>query len=315
MRLFVLGSFVQACCWSIGRLPVAGETFLASNIHIEAGGKGLNVAICARRLGAEVNIALGIGEDDAADSVLKLLQLEQVDVQHCHRLSKQSGYGAGLISACGQNTIAVYPGPNLLLTADHLTSAFADIAASQLVYGQFETSLDAIEQAFIIAKQHQILTVLNPSPWQNFTKNLLAMTDILIVNEVEAAQLFNIPLTEISLKLKQTTVLAVERLAQLAKQFYLNWHGCCLCVTLVEFGSVAFLPDGKVEYVAAYSINAVDSVGAGDAFASGFCVAYLLQKRIAEALQYGNACGAIVASKSGVLDALPCTQKVADFLF
>jgi len=35
MHLFVLDVLVQACCWSVARLPVAGETFLASDINIE----------------------------------------------------------------------------------------------------------------------------------------------------------------------------------------------------------------------------------------------------------------------------------------
>ena len=39
MQLFVLGSFVQACCWTVDRLPKAGETFIASSVTVEAGGK------------------------------------------------------------------------------------------------------------------------------------------------------------------------------------------------------------------------------------------------------------------------------------
>jgi len=69
------------------------------------------------------------------------------------------------------------------------------------------------------------------------------MTYVLIVNEVEAAQLFDIELTEIQLKLGQNLALAIERLDQLAIQFYGSWIGCCLCVTLGECGSGAFLPD------------------------------------------------------------------------
>ena len=140
------------------------------------------------------------------------------------------------------------------------------------------------------------------------------MTDILIVNEVEAAQLFDIEITEIQLKLGQNLIIAIQRLSQLATQFYANWGGRCLCVTLGEYGSVAFLPDGKIEYIAAYTVKAIDTVGAGDAFASGFCVAYLLKKPIEEVLRYGNACGGIITSQLGVLNALPSSEKVADFL-
>ena len=314
MRLFVLASFVQACCWTVGRLPKAGETLLASGVNVEAGGKGLNVAICSRRLGAEVNLAVGMGEDAAADELLSLLQKEQIATTYCYALAKQSGYGAGLISACGQNAIAVYPGPNLMLAAEHIVQASPCILESDLVYGQFETSISAIEQAFSIAKTDKILTVLNPSPWQAIPQSLLHNTDLIIVNEIEAAHLLNceaLNLLDINQEQLQNLI---HTLAAAATRFYQQWQGQCLVITLGEHGSVAFLPDGQFEYAAAYLIKAVDTVGAGDAFASGFCVAYGLKKSLSEALQYGNACGAILANACGVLHALPCNKKVTQFM-
>lgn len=310
MRLFVLGSFVQACCWSVSRLPKAGETFIANGVTIEAGGKGLNVAICTRRLGANVDIALGIGQDAAGDNLLNLLKAEGVSAAHVHTLTPQSGYGAGLIGADGQNAIAVYPGPNLLLSAQHLVQAEANIEAADLVYGQFETSVSAIQQAFKLANQYDVTTVLNPSPWQSIAADLLNLTDILIVNEVEACGLFAIAPIDFTLDLSQI----IAQLTQEAAELYLTWQGKLLVVTLGERGSVAFTQAGDVHYCQAYCINALDTVGAGDAFASGFCVAYLQQKPLMDALKMGSACGAIVASKFGVLDTLPNATSVEAFM-
>ena len=56
MRILVLGSFVQACCWKVERLPLPGETLIAQGLSIEAGGKGLNVAIGSRRLAAAAQV-------------------------------------------------------------------------------------------------------------------------------------------------------------------------------------------------------------------------------------------------------------------
>lgn len=310
MRFFVLGSFVQACCWSVSRLPKPGETFIANSVIVEAGGKGLNVAICSRRLGADVDIALGIGQDAAGDGLLNLLKIERIGSKHVHALTPQSGYGAGLIGSDGQNAIAVYPGPNLLLSPQHLLQAELEIKSADITYAQFETSVGAVEQAFSLAKQSDVTTVLNPSPWQLISADLLSLTDVLIVNEVEVCGLLNIAPIDFTLGINQI----IEHLARAIAQFYRAWQGKLVVVTLGEYGSAAFTQNGEVNYCEAYNIKALDTVGAGDAFASGFCVAYLQKKPLIEALNIGNACGAIVASQLGVLDRLPNTATLSAFM-
>ena len=47
------------------------------------------------------------------------------------------------------------------------------------------------------------------------------------------------------------------------------------------------------------------TVGAGDAFASGYCAAVLAGEPLPAALLWGNLCGAHVARRQGVLQALP----------
>jgi sugar/nucleoside kinase (ribokinase family) len=55
-------------------------------------------------------------------------------------------------------------------------------------------------------------------------------------------------------------------------------------------------------------------VGAGDAFASGYCAARLSGESLETALRWGNACGGHLASKAGVLAALPNAQTLTDLL-
>ena len=309
-KMVVLGSFVQACCWKVTQLPTAGETLTASALSIEAGGKGLNVAIGARRLGAEVDVLLGIGQDGAGDNLLQLLQREGISRDYVWRLAPQSGYGAGLIADDGQNAIAVYPGPNLLLTADHVAHAASAIADSGLLYGQLETSLAAVNAAFATARRAGVRTVLNPSPWQPLPPDLLANTDLLMVNEVEAAELLALerPLSGYSLAECATTLHA------LLDSFWSRWAGELLVVTLGSLGSLACERRGVIHAVPAFPIKAVDSVGAGDAFASGFCIALCRGAPLDQALRMGNACGALVTSHLGVLDALPEQAAIESFL-
>ncbi len=300
MHIVVLGSFVQACCWKVARLPKAGETFIATALSIEAGGKGLNVAIGARRLGADVNVLLGIGQDAAGDALLQLLEHEGLSADYVWRLAPQSGYGAGLIAADGQNAIAVYPGPNLMLAAEHVQLAEAVINTANLVYGQLETSLVAVASAFRAARLCGVRTVLNPSPWQQLPMSLLDDTDVLIVNEVEVRDLL-----ALAAPLSGSLQDCIELLRPILDSFWLKWQGSLLVVTLGAIGSLAFERHGSTHHAPAFEITAVDSVGAGDAFASGLCIELCKHTPLADALRYANACGAFMASRFGVLDSLP----------
>ncbi len=309
-RAFVLGNYVQACCWRVPRLPQPGETLQADGFLKEAGGKGLNVAVGLRRLGAQVDTLIGGGEDEAGDALLALLAAEGIAADHLQRLPGPSGWGAGLIGADGRNTIAAYPGANGLLTAAHAEAARGAIESAALVYGQFETALPAVHAAFRIAHESGVPTLLNPSPWQSPPSALRAATHTLIVNEVEAAGLLQMPQLP-ALGLHDAARAVRQRQAALAT----DWPALRrLVVTLGEHGALgAEAGPGDTAWTLwhapALRITPVDTVGAGDAFASGYALAVLRGQPLPTALVWGNLCGAHVAARSGVLEALPGIEQ------
>jgi ribokinase len=313
-RIFVVANFVMACCWRVNRLPQPGETFVASALSMEPGGKGLNVAIGTHRLGAQVDVMLGIGDDGAGQQLLELLASEGLPTNHVHKLGAQSGYGAGMIADNGQNAIAVFPGPNLLLTAAHVDQAESAIAAASLVYGQFETSVPAVQRAFELARRHGARTVLNPSPWQTIPALLLAACDVIVANEVEAAHLLGLakPLTGL------TAAQVAEMLAPQVASFWAALPDASgtpplLIVTLGAHGCVAFEPGRPPLALAAFYVEARDTMGAGDAFASALCLALCDGLALETALVRANAAGAWLASHDGVLDALPTAAQLNGF--
>ncbi len=310
-RIFVAANFVMACCWFVDRLPEPGETRIASSLGMEPGGKGLNVAVGTRRLGANVDALIGIGRDTAGQQLRALLQSEGISSGHVHDLAAQSGYGAGFIGAGGQNAIAVFPGANLLLTAQHADAAEADIARADLVYGQFETSIDAVTRTFELAKMHGVRTVLNPSPWRAISPRLLQATSVIIVNEVEAAGLLDLPAGALAGLDAQEVA---RRLPDLLEGLWSQWGIASeplLVVTLGEHGAAAFRPGHAPVAVPAFAVRAVDTVGAGDAFAAALCMALCRKTGLRAALPEANAAGAMMASRKGVMDALPTASQLA----
>lgn len=318
--VFILGNHVQACCWQVARLPRAGETFTATGLSVEPGGKGLNVAIGLHRLGHVVDLMLGCGQDPAGDELLKVLQREGLHRDCVKRFAGASGWGAGLIGADGQNAIAVYPGANLLLNAQHVREQRARIESACLVYGQFETSIEAVTEAFLLAHASGIPTVLNPSPWHNPSDALRASTHTLLVNETEAQAL-------LTPELASWPSNAVDMLSLIHAQLpslWAQWPALqCLVVTLGSHGAALYMREpqgaeqGQGMYMPAACIEAVDTVGAGDAFAAGFVSSWLRNPagqgdlpRWQAALHHGQVCGAHMASCRGVLDALPTAAQM-----
>jgi ribokinase len=309
-RITVIGNFNQASCWRVERLPKPGETLAATGFYTEPAGKGLAVAVGCHRLGAEVDLLLSIGDDSAGDGLLELLRRENLSERHVRRHNCLSGHGAGWLTADGENAIAVYQGANLLLDAAQVALADEALTHSALVYAQFEAPLDAAREAFMRARSRgSACTVLNPSPWQELGSDLLNSTQVLLVNAVEAAGL--LPYWPTMLQPEQH-----KMLASMLTPLWRIWRGeeRVLIVTLGSDGSLAFTPDGKSLWEPALAVSIESSIGAGDAFAAGFCTALGEQKPLEEALRKGNACGAFAVSHAGILAGLPGSAELQTLL-
>ncbi|AMK75328.1 MULTISPECIES: ribokinase [Methylomonas] len=305
MPILVLASYVHAHCLNVERLPTSGESLQANGLLEEHGGKGLNVGVAAHRLGAEVALLLPLGHDVVADEVSELLEHEGLDSRWFLKTGPQSGFGVGFIGPNGENFLAVYPGANALLNKEHVEIALAALPDLNLIYAQFEIPEVPIRAAFEIARQRGIRTMLNPSPWRQPDSDLLKLTDILVLNETEAALLFGLSTNEISLEQ------CLHSLPNWAEQ--IAWPGELLLVTQGEEGCVALTKD-KVIHQPAWPVAAFDATGAGDAFSAGLATALLNNLSLVNALSRACACGAWVAAHQGVLKCLPTQIEIDSFI-
>ncbi|MBM4231479.1 MAG: ribokinase, partial [Gammaproteobacteria bacterium] len=106
------------------RLPAPGETLLGRQFAMLPGGKGANQAVAASRAGGRVNFIGRVGRDDLGDRALSGLVKEGIDVRGVSRdVATPSGVALILVSAAGENSIAVSPGANGRLASKHITQA------------------------------------------------------------------------------------------------------------------------------------------------------------------------------------------------
>jgi 5-dehydro-2-deoxygluconokinase len=79
-------------------------------------------------------------------------------------------------------------------------------------------------------------------------------------------------------------------------------------------GVLVAQPDGTREQVAPFPVEVVCGLGAGDAFGGAFCHGLLSGWSVVESVRYGNAAGAIVASRLMCADDMPFVEDIEEFL-
>src|SRR5439155_23571458 len=100
-------------------LPKPGET-IEGDLFLEgAGGKGVNQAVAAARLGARVALISRVGADAEGDAVLAALEAERVDTRFVARDgAARTGVALIHIDGRGEKQIVTAPGANGRLGLD-----------------------------------------------------------------------------------------------------------------------------------------------------------------------------------------------------
>ncbi|WP_245293182.1 PfkB family carbohydrate kinase [Mongoliimonas terrestris] len=304
--LFVLASFVAASVAKVARLPLVGESMAAEAFSLEAGGKGFNLAVAARRLGAAVDGVMAVGTDLYAVLAAEALAAEGLPASMRVVYPTATGAGIGFVAPGGRDFLAVYPGANACLSAADVDRAAARLRAADMTLAQFELPDAPVAHAFALARAAGRRTLLNPSPFRPIAPAILAHTSILVVNAVE--------LTQLADHLAVPAHAGAEGLATAVAARLFGTGPEILVVTLGDRGALLLTPDAAMLRQPAFPVEAVDTIGAGDAFTAGFAVALSRGLPHTEALRHGAACGAHIVRRFGILDGLPRPADLAALL-
>lgn len=129
----------------------------------------------------------------------------------------------------------------------------------------------------------------------------LRMTNILKTNDEEL------------LIVKDLLGLKCENLKDLAKETIETFNLEIILCTLGSNGAFSLNQDDVFHYDPGYQISLGDTVGSGDAFSAGFVHYYMNGKEIEEALQFGNAAGAMIATTTGATAPIS-KEQIIDFM-
>ncbi len=129
----------------------------------------------------------------------------------------------------------------------------------------------------------------------------LRMTNILKTNDEEL------------LITKELLNLTQENLKDLAQETIEKYNIDIILCTLGSNGAFCLTNEDVFYYDAGYQISLGDTVGSGDAFSAGFVHYYMNGSSIDEALQFGNAAGAMVATTTGATSPIS-KEEILNFM-
>lgn len=287
-----------------------GSKILASDVQFSPGGGAGNTSVGLDKLGLSV-LPLGItGKDNIGGTVLNEFKKRKIGTS---LIKKKSGLKTGLSvvlsSSDGERTIFMYRGANDKLKIKDEKSKVKNarwLFVSHLSGGSHECIKDLIE---FIKENPKIKIAWNPGKTQladnkwhiagSMVRKFCRLVDVLIVNKEEAKR--------ISQKSKvKSQKLDIRYLGQSLKSLGSR------IVVITDGRNGAYASSGSNYFkIPSYPAKRVSTLGAGDAFSSGFLASMILNNEgIKLSLKWGVINGAGVIEKYGAQNGLLTRREI-----
>lgn len=300
-KLVVLGSINADHILNVEQFPTPGETVIGKQYKVAFGGKGANQAVAAGRSGANIAFIACVGGDDIGARILQQLAADRIDTRSVEAIADSTtGVALIFVNGEGENVIGINAGANAAVTPDYLGRHRQTIIDAEALLMQLESPLETVIAAANLAKQHHTQVILNPAPARDLPDALLAMIDIITPNETEAQRL-----TGVAVNSDEDAARAAQAL-----------HGKGIATVIITLGrrGVWLSEGGKGRRVPGFSVQAVDTIAAGDTFNGALVTALLEGRPMGDAVQFAHAAAAIAVTRPGAQPSVPWRQEIDAFL-
>lgn len=301
-RVVVVGSLNTDMTVRVPALPAVGQTVLGGSFAISPGGKGANQAVAARRAGAEVVFIAAVGDDELGRQAVEHYRREGIDVSHIRTISNAaSGVALIFVGPVGENMIGVAPGANGLLSPGDIDRLPDHVFRSgDVLLAGLEIPVPTAIRAMHRGQAAGMKVILNPAPAPllepDLAVDLLSAADLITPNRLEAAML-----SGMAASVPLDLAACAGRLLEKGPGGIVMTLGAEGCLVVTALGSQAIAPP---------RVQAVDTVGAGDAFNGALAVAVGQGRPLAEAAAWACAAAALAVTKPGAQGALPCRDEI-----
>lgn len=302
----------------IGRV---GVDFYAEELHTRLkdvrvfrkylGGCPGNVAVGLARLGVKVALTTRVGDDEWGHFIREFLRDQGVDIGAV-RMDPESRTSVAFIEVSPPDKFPVLfyrrDCADYQLSIQDVDSS--KIADARLLFTSGTSlassrSRAAVHYALECARDAGTTVVFDvdyrPSEWEDpitprvYGLAALRLADIVFCNEEEMAMLVDAP--DVSV--------AISRLMAYGPKI--------VVLKLGKRGARVFEKD-RVISAPSFEVRVVSGLGAGDAFASGFCYGLLRGWDLSRCARFASAAGAIVATRLSCSEAMPYIEEIEEFL-
>lgn len=292
------------------------------------GGSPTNIAIGSSRLGLKTAVLTAVGEDPVGDFVLAFLEEEKVDTAFARRKpDTRTGMAVLGIEPPDKFPLVFYrenPADIHLSIDDVMQAPIAEsrallLSGTALSRGDCR---DATLYAATVGRDAETIVYVDldmrPDQWHHpkayglNVRTILPATDVIIGTEEEFYAALAPSPEPIMAKAPMTDAQSTELDHLLQK--HLQSQPETVLVAKRGARGVSIFHDGDVHDVAGFPVEIVNTVGAGDAFASGLIYARSQGWDWVRAGRFANACGALVVTRHGCAKAMPYLEEVTTFI-
>ena len=300
--IVVVGSINIDLVANTERIPVAGETVLGNDFQIHPGGKGANQAVAASRLGYPVRMIGRLGSDTFGTQIMTHLEREGVDVAGVTAVQGTSGVAVIVVDQKGENSIVATSGANSQVTPEYLETNIEIIRSAGLVLTQLEIPEEAVEYLARTCSHEGIPLILDPAPARDLPPSLFKHIEWFTPNETEADFFIG---SSNSRGATDPASIAEMLMSKGVKGVALK---------MGSRGAYLASTDGLREPLCPYSVEAIDTTAAGDAFNGAFATGLMLGKGPVESARFAVAAAAISVTRAGAQSSMPLTAEVEQMI-
>jgi ribokinase len=240
-----------------------------------------------------------VGNDPFGKQLRSGLKQAGVDVSAVGHVDDSSGVAVIVVSPEGDNVIVVTPGANAALRPVDLDANLEMIRNARVVLTQLETPMETVEHLAELCEHEGVPLILDPAPSQKLSPALMMRVSWFTPNETEA-------LFYAQAGTKEPPQTIAGRL--------FDEGAAGVVLTLGSSGIYLRDREGLDVLVPAFSVNAVDTTAAGDAFNGAFAVGLALGHSPENSARFAAAAAAISVTRPGAQPSMPTFMEVTKML-
>ncbi len=290
-KVLVIGNCTLDTAFRLPRFPKPGETMLAVAPSRDVGGKGANQAVAAARSGVPVLFCSALGTDENGRTIRDGLETEHMRLDYVADVAAPTDQSIIYVTSRGENSIVSTHGAAASMDMALVQPLLQAAAPGDIMLMQGNLSHDLTGACLDEGRRRRLVTVLNPAPIQYGFDDIWRHVDCAILNEVE---------TEHLTACTDPVSGARRLLARDVRQV----------VITLGAGGALLAHEGGVHEIAAASVDAVDTTGAGDVFCGVFVACLGRGLGIAAATRRAVRAATLSVTRHGTQSAFPSRAEI-----